>query len=746
MQRMQAKFRSGMDSMGAAAVQTATAMSAAIAASIAGFSAVESAVIKTSAEFENYNIRLNHVLGSVTEGNRLFQDMTKFASTVPFAFNDVMGAATQLSGVMQGGVTEVNKWMPMIADLAAVSGLSIRETTDQVVRMYSAGAASADLFRERGILAMLGFQAGVSVSAEDTRKQLIAAFEDPASKFRGAANDLATTWDGTMSMMGDKWTLFKKDIGDAGAFDAAKNVLHALLGEINDNGDAVKALATEISNGLMTAMEGGITGIAMFAKGFSYVNAGADVARLAIDSVALTVLQLADSYYAVSQAMKEFTLSMHAGRTGLADEIKTIAATRKELGLLIEGVKQTGADSLDAVMGSGAAIDAKGKQIDVLAQKAVNAIEQARSAAAAAANTPNDTSGHSAAPTAMLSMPSAADKKALKKAETEREQLAQLAIEKQRTESLDRISIRQEEINRLQQMGQISGLEAIQAQKALDDKIMQVELKAAREHAALMKNKPVEYQKALNQIEAIQRKHDLTMAQMQTKTALEQKKQWDKMFAPVTQAFEKSVNGMIQGTLTFRKAMQQMGQSILLEFANMGVKMVVSWVKNEAMKTAATAAGTATRGGIEASGAAMSLMTSAGTAVKEIMMNAWKVMANVYNAIAAIPFVGPFLAPVAAAGAFAVVAGYASNIASASGGYDIPAGVNPMTQLHQQEMVLPAHIANPLRDMVAGGGQAGGSSTVVIQAMDARSFQQYLTRNANSLPPALKKLKRNFSA
>ena len=39
-------------------------------------------------------------------------------------------------------------------------------------------------------------------------------------------------------------------------------------------------------------------------------------------------------------------------------------------------------------------------------------------------------------------------------------------------------------------------------------------------------------------------------------------------------------------------------------------------------------------------------------------------------------------------------------LASASGGYDIPAGVNPLTQLHQREMVLPAHIADPLRSVL----------------------------------------------
>jgi len=59
--------------------------------------------------------------------------------------------------------------------------------------MYSAGAASADLFRERGILAMLGFQAGVTYSAEETRQRLMQAWLEPESKFKGMTGEMAKT-------------------------------------------------------------------------------------------------------------------------------------------------------------------------------------------------------------------------------------------------------------------------------------------------------------------------------------------------------------------------------------------------------------------------------------------------------------------------------------------------------------------------------------------------------------------------
>jgi Tape measure protein len=182
---------------------------------------------------ENYQVRLKVLLGSVEEGNRLFDDMAKYASKVPFELEEIMGGATQLAGILKGGVDEINQWIPLIGDLAAASGLGIRETTEQVSRMLSAGAASADLFRERGILSMLGFTAGVSYSAEETKKRLLAAWNETGSKFKGATDLMANTWDGTMSMFSDAWFSFRNAVANSGPFQAIKASLQGLLAEID---------------------------------------------------------------------------------------------------------------------------------------------------------------------------------------------------------------------------------------------------------------------------------------------------------------------------------------------------------------------------------------------------------------------------------------------------------------------------------------------------------------------------------
>jgi len=44
---------------------------------------------------------------------------------------------------------------------------------------------------------------------------------------------------------------------------------------------------------------------------------------------------------------------------------------------------------------------------------------------------------------------------------------------------------------------------------------------------------------------------------------------------------------------------------------------------------------------------------------------------------------------------------------SAAKGYDVPAGVNPTTQLHQREMVLPEKYADVIRGLDGRGGGRG---------------------------------------
>jgi hypothetical protein len=121
---------------------------------------------------------------------------------------------------------------------------------------------------------------------------------------------------------------------------------------------------------------------------------------------------------------------------------------------------------------------------------------------------------------------------------------------------------------------------------------------------------------------------------------------------------------------------------------------------------------------------------SKATTAKNDLRTAYSAAKNAYKATADIDGVGPFLAPIAAATAFAAVVAFGS----AEGGQYLVPG-DQLTMLHRNEMVLPAGVADKMRNVIAGGG--GGGITVVVNhavnAVDADSFRSQIRRHANMI-------------
>ncbi len=185
-------------------------------------------LIRVNAKVESFRTRIIAVTDSLEEGNKIFKDMAELAGKVPKTYEEIMESATNLTAVVKGGAKEVKQLMPIIVDIASVTGISVIDTTSQIIRMYSAGAAAAEMFKERGIAEALGFKAGVAITNKETMDILIKQWEDGTGKYVGGAQKMAKTWDGLTSMMQDSWFNFKKDIG-AKVFDNAKVTVTTIL-------------------------------------------------------------------------------------------------------------------------------------------------------------------------------------------------------------------------------------------------------------------------------------------------------------------------------------------------------------------------------------------------------------------------------------------------------------------------------------------------------------------------------------
>jgi hypothetical protein len=245
------------------------------------------------------------------------------------------------------------------------------------------------------------------------------------------------------------------------------------------------------------------------------------------------------------------------------------------------------------------------------------------------------------------------------------------------------------------------------------------------------------YQAQLDQLEL---QHDAKLRQLNEKEIAETMQAWQQMLAPIGNAFSSSLSGMITGQESFRQALANIGNAIVSDFVNMAVKRATNWIASEATMTSASQAGDIARAASADSAAAAGKVAQAAAGSATVFGDANKAASGAYSAVAGIPIVGPILAPAAAVAAFAAVMAY--DVFSAEGGFDIPAGLNPVTQLHEREMVLPASIAEPLRAGLGNGNRAGGD--IHIHAVDAASFQRLLSDNKSALARALRGAHRTF--
>ena len=178
---------------------------------------------------------------------------------------------------------------------------------------------------------------------------------------------------------------------------------------------------------------------------------------------------------------------------------------------------------------------------------------------------------------------------------------------------------------------------------------------------------------------------------VQTKVA-----EWKKVGDQMAQGFGTAVRGIIDHTMTLNQALAQMAKQALMTLAQMAIKSITTSGAKGGAAAAASAAEDGPTGWMMAIPVGLSVM--------------------------------------------AAILGLSSSVASAAGGFDIPSGVNPMTQLHAREMVLPAEHADTIRGLKGGGASA---PQIHIHALDAKSFKDALGRNQGGLLDVLKQASRN---
>ena len=252
-----------------------------------GLGFVAKSFLNTATEIENLKVRFKFLFNTVEEGEKAFQGLLKFAGQVPFSLEQIQRGAANLA-VVTDSAEEMNELLAITGDIAAASGLDFQTTAEQMMRVWSAGIASADLFRERGVQNMLGFEQGVRMSAEQSKEHILTAFREGTIAIKGASFEMAETFTGIMSMLGDKWLTFKIQLMDAAPFEFLKASAQ-LLDEATKNFGSIEAAAMAMGLKIVEGIKAMVLGSASFLDSikpaFDFVSAGMNTIFTAINAV-----------------------------------------------------------------------------------------------------------------------------------------------------------------------------------------------------------------------------------------------------------------------------------------------------------------------------------------------------------------------------------------------------------------------------------------------------------------------------
>ena len=239
---------------------------------IGGGLAIKS-ILNVGSTVEQLRLRFAFLFKGVKEGDKAFQGLIDFASRVPFSLEEIQAGAGNLA-VVTKNAEELNEILAITGNVASVTGLDFRTTAEQIQRSFSSGIGSADLFRERGVRALLGFKAGVQVTTEETKKRFRELF-GKGGEFEKATEVLSTSFTGTLSMLSDKLFKFRLDTAQAGFFDFIKQGLAEINKLIENNQDQLSQFGARLSAGLITATKNIVIGSAVIIEAlkpvFSFV-------------------------------------------------------------------------------------------------------------------------------------------------------------------------------------------------------------------------------------------------------------------------------------------------------------------------------------------------------------------------------------------------------------------------------------------------------------------------------------------
>ena len=194
-------------------------------------------VVETTSKFETMAAVLTNTLGSASQAQLAMNMITKFAAETPFSVEELTGAFVKLAN--QGFKPSYDE-MRKLGDLASSTGKSFGQLAEAIL---DAQTGEFERLKEFGIKASVAGDKvtfafkGVKTSVENTAssiQQYLLGLGDMEG-VSGSMAAISKTLEGRISNLGDAWTTFMKNLGDAntGPLKNTVTLLGDMLSKVN---------------------------------------------------------------------------------------------------------------------------------------------------------------------------------------------------------------------------------------------------------------------------------------------------------------------------------------------------------------------------------------------------------------------------------------------------------------------------------------------------------------------------------
>lgn len=193
--------------------------------------------VRGAADFENYQVTLETVMGSAEAAQARLQELTQFANQTPFNVAEVVrgGVALQTLGI-RGEAAD--RSLKAAGDAAAVFGGGLDAAINAMNAVLRGENDPIERYgiqaRTEGRKVMLSWiENGREMRATADKNSRSEVARITAMAMAGVAPDgmrrRAQTWDGMLSNLGDAWSNFARAVATSGPFEFLKDQLRDVL-------------------------------------------------------------------------------------------------------------------------------------------------------------------------------------------------------------------------------------------------------------------------------------------------------------------------------------------------------------------------------------------------------------------------------------------------------------------------------------------------------------------------------------